>query len=169
MDPSVFGVQPGQHIPGSVVHDYQEEYARHFVIYDKIRFRTRVLSAEHQDQGGWVLRLRVGNDGEASQAEIFARRLIVATGLTSEPFLPQIEGQETFGGLVFHAKDFSKYADTVNPERTKSVTILGGTKFAWDAAYAYASKGVPVDWVIRGEISHLVSCSGYQSTYTYNR
>lgn len=77
-----------------------------------------------------------------------AAKIVVATGLSSQEFLPKFDGEETFGSPIFHSKHFPKYADTL--DTAKSVTILGGSKSAWDAVYAYASKGVQVNWVIRG-------------------
>ncbi|CAM1510224.1 Fc.00g005590.m01.CDS01 [Cosmosporella sp. VM-42] len=145
MDSETFGVQPGQHIPGTVVHAYLTKYAQHFGIFDKIRFEHKVESAEHQSDGGWILTAR---DVKAEKdVKIFAKRLVVATGLTSEPFLPHFDGQEEFGAPIFHGKDFLQYADTL--ETAKSVTVFGGTKTAWDLVYQYATKGIEVNWVIR--------------------
>jgi cation diffusion facilitator CzcD-associated flavoprotein CzcO len=92
--------------------------------------------------------LTVKQDGSEKEIKILAKKLVVATGLTSEPFLPVIDGQESFGGPIFHGKDFLQHADTL--ETAKSVAVFGGTKSAWDAVYAYASKGVQVNWIIRG-------------------
>ncbi|KAK3938149.1 FAD/NAD(P)-binding domain-containing protein [Diplogelasinospora grovesii] len=143
MDTETFGVKPGQHIPGTVMHEYLSKYAEKFGIADKIRCSTKVLSAEHQDgaEGGWVL------TADGADKKIFARKMILATGLTSEPFLPEFEGQSEFGATIFHGKDFLQHADTL--DTAKSVTVFGGTKSAWDAVYAYGSKGIKVDWVIR--------------------
>jgi cation diffusion facilitator CzcD-associated flavoprotein CzcO len=80
------------------------------------------------------------------------KKLVVATGLTSEPFLPTFKGSKEFGAPLFHCRDFLAYASTMDTER--SVVIFGGTKSAWDTVYAYAAKGVKVDWVIRGMFSH---------------
>lgn len=150
MDES-FGVRTGEHMPGEVMHRYLTKYAEKFGFLDKIRHQNSVLTAEHQGgaEGGWVLTVQ---DGEAkTQYQMFARKLILATGLTSQSFLPHIEGQEEFGVPLFHSKDFIKYADTL--DSAKTVTVFGATKSAWDAVYAYASKGVKVDWVIRGRTS----------------
>jgi len=157
MDTPTFGVKPGEHIPGHVVHAYHEAYAKHFGFFDLCRFKTKVVSAEHKPEGGWILTLVTGFDDQEPERELplsrlSTRRLIVASGLTSEPFMPHIKGQESFGAPLFHAKEFLQHADTVDPAKSKRVTILGGTKFAWDAAYAYGTKGVQVDWVIRGAI-----------------
>ncbi|KAL2261171.1 hypothetical protein VTK26DRAFT_4605 [Humicola hyalothermophila] len=145
MNSETYGVKPSQHIPGEVIHKYLTNYAKKFGIFDKIRLHSVVLSAEHQSgaQGGWILTVKnSGRDGQ-----IFARKLVVATGLTSEPFLPHIEGQEGFGVPLFHGKDFIAHLDTL--DSAKSVTVFGATKFGWDIVYAYATKGVKVNWVIR--------------------
>ncbi|KAK3294440.1 uncharacterized protein B0H64DRAFT_400718 [Chaetomium fimeti] len=144
MRTDIFGVKPGEHMPGEAMLKYLTKYAEKFDIFDKIRFRSAVTTAEHQGTtGGWILTVQNGT----AQYQIFARKLVMAAGLTSDPFLPHIEGQEKFGVPLFHSGDFVKYAETLDSATT--VTIFGGTKSAWDIVYAYASKGVKVNWVIR--------------------
>ncbi|KAI1499254.1 hypothetical protein F5X99DRAFT_291353 [Biscogniauxia marginata] len=145
MSSDKFDVKTDQHIPGNVVNAYLKAYATHFGIAGFIRLGTKVLSAEHQDtaEGGWILTVAAPGHEE----KVFAQRLVIATGLTSEAFLPHFDGQETFGGRVFHSKQFLQNRDTL--ETARSVTVFGGSKFAWDAAYTYATAGVKVNWVIR--------------------
>ncbi|KAH6634960.1 hypothetical protein B0J18DRAFT_462100 [Chaetomium sp. MPI-SDFR-AT-0129] len=148
MDTKTFGIKPGEHIPGEVMYRYLNSYAKKFDIRDKIRLQTVVSTAEHQDgpDGGWVLTVKTGGeDGEEKQ--IFARKLVMATGLTSQPFLPHIEGQEGFGAPIYHSREFAQY--TNNLDTAKKVVVFGGTKSAFDVVYAYAIKGVKVEWVIR--------------------
>lgn len=149
MDTETFGVKPGEHIPGTVLHEYLTKYSEKFDILDKIRCNSKVLSAEHQDgpEGGWILTVQSTAENAPGETQIKARKLIVATGLTSEPFLPEFVGQDTFGVPLFHGKDFLKHADTL--DSAKTVTVFGGAKSAWDAVYGYASKGIKVNWVIR--------------------
>ena len=142
MDEKTWGVKPGEHIPGKVVHDYLTKYAEKFGVLPLVRLNSKVESAERGEKGGWLLKI------EQPQGSILAEKLLVATGLTSEAFVPTIEGQESLGVPLFHCKDFSQNATTL--DTAKSVTVLGGTKSAWDAVYAYASKGIEVNWVIRG-------------------
>lgn len=152
MDTKTFGIKPGEHVTGQVMHRYLTSYAERFDIHDKIRLRTAVSTAEHQDgaDGGWVLTVKSGGeDGEEKQ--IFARKLVMATGLTSEPFLPHIEGQEDFGAPIYHSSEFVNNANSL--DTAKKVVVFGGTKSAFDVVYAYATKGVKVEWVIRGECS----------------
>lgn len=127
-----------------MVHEYLFRYAEKFEIADKIWFKHKVVSVEHQDEGGWIITAEAGDH----IIKLGAAKLIVATGLSSEEFLPRFDGEETFNSPIVHTKYFPKYSDTL--DTAKSVTVLGGTKSAWDVVYAYASKGVRVDWVIRG-------------------
>lgn len=148
MSTDIFGVKPKQHIPGRVVHEYLEKVAEEFDIADKIRYSTRVVSAEHKDSGGWVVEaVRSAGGAPGAGTTVFAEKLVVATGLTSEAFRPRFDGEGSFGKPIFHGKDFPQHADTI--QTAERVTVFGGTKTGWDAVYAYASKGVHVDWVIR--------------------
>lgn len=146
MDTETFGVKPGQHIPGKVVNAYLNKYVEKFDIRDKIRCGCKVVSAESTAEG-WLLNIRAGEDTD--EQKIMAKKLVVATGLTSEAFLPKFQDQESFGVPLFHSKDFLQHAYLL--ESATSVTVFGGTKSAWDLVYAYATKGVQVDWIIRGE------------------
>jgi cation diffusion facilitator CzcD-associated flavoprotein CzcO len=151
MDPEIFGVNPGEHIPAEVMHNYLTYYAERFDLISRIRFETKVNSAEYKGPGKWLIKVTRGfiDDNALESDEISTKRLVVATGLTSEPFLPTFTGGEVFGAPLFHSRDFLKYESTL--ETAKKVAVFGGSKSAWDAVYAYASKGVQVDWIIRGE------------------
>lgn len=140
------------HIPGPIIHSYLKAYTSHFGIKDFSRLQTKVTAAEQQntENGGWVLLLVIDN----TESKVLVRRLIVATGLTSEPLVRK--GQVMFGGPVFHGKEFPQNKNTLQGKQ--SVTILGGSKFAWDAAYSYAKSGVEVHWVISGMLLSIQTC-----------
>lgn len=151
MDTATYGIKPGEHIKGEIVHRYLTDYAHEFGIYSKIRFETNVLTAQQVDDGsGWLLTAeKKSSDKKAPKAdEILAKKLIVATGVTSEAFLPRFAGSDTFGMPLFHSKDTKVYESAL--ESAKTVAVFGGTKSAWDAAYVYARKGVKVEMIIRG-------------------
>ena len=42
MDIERYGLAPGQHIPGAVVHRYFSDFARRFGLDKLVRYRTRV-------------------------------------------------------------------------------------------------------------------------------
>lgn len=140
-----FGVAPWQHIPGHLLHNYLEKFAEHFGVTRRIRFNTKVELVEESDDGQWILTLRQKN--AADSTKVIAKRLIVATGMTSNPNFPAISGATEFKAPLFHAKDFLQQKDIL--QTAKRVVVYGGAKSAWDAVYAYASSGVSVDWVIR--------------------
>ena len=145
MDYETFGVAEGQCIPGEVVHAYFEAYVRKFELLEKIRFRSIVTSVTLQGDGTWLV--RVMRDGESSTLR--ARKLVLATGTTSEPRMQCFEGQETFDGQILHSKELSFKPDGL--DSMKRVAVLGGSKSAVDAVYTFASKGKHVEWIIRGE------------------
>jgi hypothetical protein len=144
MDPDTFGVQPGQHIPGHVIQQYMEKFAEHFQFRDRIRLNTRVRSAEHRPDGTWLLT----TEQQGEVRELVTRKLIVATGITSQAYLPDFAGQETFDAPLFHCRDLLQYEAEVLQE-DRRITVFGGTKSAWDAVYAAATSGAQVDWIIR--------------------
>ena len=140
-----YGIQTGEHIPGPVLHQYLTEYTKEYGIYDRIRLNIKIDTVEPAEKGGWLLKTTHTSTSES--AEVKTKRLIVATGLTSEPYVPHIPGVETFQGQSFHSKDFAQHEDTLT--KTEKVVIIGGAKSAWDVAYAYATAGAQVDMVIR--------------------
>ena len=148
MSTEEFGVKPDEHIPGETLNRYLKAYADVSGISGFIRVENRVISAEHQEKGGWLL---VVSSPQRAEAQIYARRLIIATGTRSFPFLPDFAGQHSFGGKIFHTMDFAKNSDTL--ASSKAVTVFGAGKSGWDAVYEYATAGVKVNWVIRGKSS----------------
>jgi cation diffusion facilitator CzcD-associated flavoprotein CzcO len=155
MDEETWGVKPGDHIPGQTVHDYLKKYAEKFGVLPHIRLNSKVESVQRGEKGGWLL--GVGDQKD----QIIARKLVLATGMTSEAFIPKIEGEESFEVPLFHIKDFPKHASTM--DTVKSVTILGSTKAAWDAVYAYGSKGIEVNWIVRGRQRQIHPSTSWKS------
>jgi hypothetical protein len=144
-----FGVKPGQHIPGQVVHEYLRQYAEEFDLLQTIRLRCKVHTAKMKETGQWELTTLADavSDTPPKEGCILADKLILATGLTSDPFMPRLEGSSDFDAPLFHVKDFRKQADSRND--VNNIVVLGTSKSAWDACYAYATSGVQVHWIIR--------------------
>ena len=149
MDQETFGVKPGEPIPGHVLHQYLQQYAKKFDVYRRISFYSRVESVERKDGYGWIVNSSaIGGATNGRRRTVLARKLVISTGLTSEPFVPSFVGSESFGAPIFHTKYFLDNVETTT-KNSKNVVILGGSKSAFDVAYAYASTGTTVDWVIR--------------------
>lgn len=148
MDDS-YGVQHGEHIPGHVVQRYLERYAQHFGIMESIRLQCRVTVVEHHDDTTWTLTYVDSTADGGVEVQVRARKLILATGITSQPYLPHIQGQETFDRPLFHTADMPIHHKSTVQQAQNHIAVLGATKSAWDAVYTAASAGAQVDWIIR--------------------
>ncbi|KAL4913073.1 hypothetical protein BDW62DRAFT_220880 [Aspergillus aurantiobrunneus] len=145
MDDS-FGVQHGEHIPGHVVQRYLERYAEHFQLTACIRLNSRVTTVEHHDDTTWTVTYV---DATGQDVGVHTRRLILATGITSQPYLPAIAGQDSFNRPLFHTVDMPAHLKPTIQQPHHRIAVLGATKSAWDAVYAAATAGAHVDWIIR--------------------
>lgn len=147
MTPERFGAKPGQHIPGAVVHEYLRQFCEEFDLTSRLRLQTKVGSAELQDSGAWVLTL-CSVDGQEHQTwRLVAKRLVIATGLTSEPHIPKYRGLETFKGNFLHSRQLKDRAEDIRT--SKDVIVVGANKSAWDTCYSAAMAGAHVSMVIR--------------------
>ncbi|KAF2151224.1 FAD/NAD(P)-binding domain-containing protein [Myriangium duriaei CBS 260.36] len=145
MSETVYGIKDRQHIPAATLHAYLTDYAIKFNVFDRISFKTKVNSIR-QTSEGWDISTTSASKGSE---QLQSRRVVLATGLTSEPNMPNFPGQADFNAPIFHVRDFSSQAATM--KFSKSVVVVGGAKSAYDAAYAYAQGGVTVDMIIRPE------------------
>ncbi|KAL3492446.1 hypothetical protein BJX62DRAFT_236264 [Aspergillus germanicus] len=157
-------VKPHEHISGRAVHEYLKAYVEKLGIRDKIRLNCRVESVEYveADGGGkeWIVRCTTATAGgqQPKKSCIWARKLILATGLTSQPRIPTFVDQDSFDAPLFHVKEFAHYQETLFTKTSANtedhndrapIAVLGGSKSAFDAVYACASNGHYVNWIIR--------------------
>ena len=138
-----YGVGPNEHIPAAVLHQYLTDYAKHFGVFDRMQFGTRLESVSPDSHDGWTVTISSAKGVGA----LHTKRLILATGLTSSPNCPSYAGQETFTSPFFHAKNFCERRETLFT--SKNAVVIGGGKSAFDVAYAYTEAGVHVDLIIR--------------------
>lgn len=142
-----YGLRPGQHIPGHIVHRYLRDFADHFSISPLIRFHTKVRAADLQDGGTWLVGYSQEGSAGAREGRVTARRIAVATGLTSEPHVPVFSGQEKFQGNMFHSRALRARTKVLTSSR--SVVVVGGNKSAWDVCYTAARSGARVHMLVR--------------------
>ena len=82
--------------PGAELREYAEDCARRFGLHDKARFGTKITSATFDEaRHRWVLETDKGDT-------IDARHVIDATGVLTQPKLPEIEGVDSFAGVTLH-------------------------------------------------------------------
>ncbi|KAF3013047.1 hypothetical protein E8E14_009871 [Neopestalotiopsis sp. 37M] len=138
-----YGVKADNHIPGAVLNQYLTDYARHFGFLDRVKFKHQVDGVESLPSGSWILTVTTPE----GQKKIETAKLVLATGLTSTPNMPNYKGAESFEAPLYHAKDFCDRADTL--KGIKNAVVVGGAKSAFDVAHACVEAGATVDLVIR--------------------
>lgn len=149
MDDS-FGVSDGRPIPGEVVHEYMHAYGRKWNVLDRIQYSTTVeeVCRPEDGQSGWIVRVRTDNSTE--HETIHTARLIVATGICHRPHHPRLPSTKAYDAPIIHSAALGTCShDLLTSKSVESVTVLGGAKSAYDAAYLFASAGKKVHWVIR--------------------
>jgi hypothetical protein len=163
-----FGVKEGDHVPGMVMHRYLTAYAKKFGVLERCRFgcwvrsaemvweRTKGVEEEWEGSYRWIVRYGVKDANGDGEGEVIVRgkKLVMATGSTSAPNIPILEGSEEFQGEIFHSKDLSLKVQVEAIDKAQNIVVLGGAKSAADAVYLNASKGRHVDWVIRCKLHY---------------
>ncbi|CAG8948533.1 unnamed protein product [Penicillium salamii] len=143
---------PDGRIPSKAVHDYLVEYATKFQLTDRLRLNTWVENIRREpssptDKGSqhWVITVA------GTEEQLQAKKIIIASGLTSEPLIPALPGREKFEGEVLHSKSLGhpQTVDRISDSSIRHAVVYGGSKSAFDAVYLLLRAGKTVDWVIR--------------------
>ena len=144
MVPEDWGIKPGDHIPGTVVNKYLNAYAKKYGVAQKCRLNTRVIDVKMKEDDSWALKWQSGQQ----TGMLNARKLVIATGLTSEPRMPEIKGLDTFKGPVFHSKDLARRARELSC--ASNVVVIGGSKSSYDVINLCCTKSpAQCHWIIR--------------------
>ncbi|MBV9720365.1 MAG: NAD(P)/FAD-dependent oxidoreductase, partial [Mycobacterium sp.] len=101
--------------PGNELKAYAEHCADKYGIRSKIRFNTKVLAVEFDDeQTLWRVQTDPGG-------EITARFVVNASGVLTVPKLPDIDGADAFGGITMHTARWDHQQDLTG----KRVAVIG--------------------------------------------
>ncbi|HSM05338.1 MAG TPA: FAD-dependent oxidoreductase [Longimicrobiales bacterium] len=121
--------------PGETLQAYLEGYARHFGVWERIRFGANVVELREGAADGRRWTLVTEGDGEARREETFDV-VVMAVGLYSHtPHVPEFPGRERFGGEVMHVSEL-RDRDQLTGKR---VVVVGFGKSATDAAIESAA------------------------------
>ncbi|MCJ1381095.1 monooxygenase [Xylographa soralifera] len=129
---------------------YLEDYVdqqRHAgrTLRDRIRFGVEVQSV--RKHGGEWLVLTKNGTGDSTQT-LHARKLIVASGLTSVPKIPVLPGKDNFDGPIIHQEAFGS-SDVLSSSHVHDIAVLGGGKSSADIVYSAVKAGKTVSWIIK--------------------
>ena len=107
--------------------------------------RIKVKSVKKMDRKWIVLTV----DVDTGISHIFwASKLIIASGLTSEPSMPPLPGKEKFDGLIIHQEAFGSSSILKSPD-VKSICVLGAGKSSADMIYDAVMAGKKVTWLLK--------------------
>ncbi|PQE08057.1 hypothetical protein CJF32_00008143 [Rutstroemia sp. NJR-2017a WRK4] len=121
-------------------HSYLDQTLR-----DRIQFSTEVRPVSKHD-GIWVVSAM--NRASGQQHTFKTTKLIIASGLTSIPNMPFLQGKEVFQGQLLHHEDFGSSNVLTSPD-VHNITILGAGKSSADMAYEAVKAGKNVSWVLK--------------------
>lgn len=134
---------PGMAFPSSTplfptrndfVH-YLRLYAHRFDV--PVQTRAEVASAA-RDDGHWIVRLR---DGDS----IRSRAIVVATGIVSNPYVPEIPRQDTFRGRIIHSVDYHR----PQPFANERVLVVGAGNSSGEICAELSEAGARVTVAMR--------------------
>ena len=144
MIPCDWGLNSGFFVPGLVVHDYLNAFAKRFDISKRCQLGTKVMSADVKNDSTWELIVERGDHMDT----ITTHKLVVATGITSDLKMPQLEGMDSFSGPMLHSHDLGIRSTEL--ETASDVVILGGSKSAFDTVYLCCTNtSARCHWIIR--------------------
>ncbi|KAK9067660.1 hypothetical protein SSX86_011771 [Deinandra increscens subsp. villosa] len=123
---------------------YLDDYAARFEINPM--FCNFVKSARF-DEGGekWVVEAEVGGGGGRW---FEGRFLVVATGETSDAFIPEVDGLSEFKGEVIHSTEYRSGEGYEN----KRVLVVGAGNSGMEIAFDLSNFGAKVSIVVRSPI-----------------
>lgn len=111
----------------------------------RIRFGIEVHSVRKID-GVWVVSASEEACGNPETSH--CSKLMVASGLTSVPYIPALPGKEKFGGPIIHQEAFGS-SDILSSPPIQTITMLGSGKSSADMIYAAVKAGKSVNWVFK--------------------
>ena len=137
---------------------YVENYVDHHrfanqSLRERIRFGFKVKTIRKPDNV-WIV------TGENSVVR--ASKIIVASGLTSAPNMPDLPGLDRFEAPVIHQKSYGQ-SSVLSSDKFQNVTVVGGGKSAADMVYSSVKAGKSVSWIVRASgtgPAHFVSPKG---------
>ncbi|XP_010245351.1 PREDICTED: probable indole-3-pyruvate monooxygenase YUCCA10 isoform X2 [Nelumbo nucifera] len=128
---------------------YLDDYASRFKV-NPIYHRSVESATFDEFTKKWHVKVR--NTGSGEVEDYVARFLVVATGETSDAYVPEIEGLGTFRGEILHSTQYKSGAKY----KGKSVLVVGCGNSGMEIAFDLASSGANPSIVVRNPV-HILS------------
>ncbi|XP_042475381.1 probable indole-3-pyruvate monooxygenase YUCCA10 [Macadamia integrifolia] len=137
------------YVPRKLFVQYLEDYVTQLKV-NPVYNRSIESAAFDKATGKWLV--KANNIKTDEMEEYSSRFLVVATGETTDPFIPEIEGIGSFSGELLHSTKYKTGAPFAN----KSVLVVGCGNSGMEIAYDLSNFGAKVSIVIRNPI-HVVT------------
>ena len=121
--------------------EYLRRYAMTFEL--PVRTNAEVLEVERAP-GGWLIRTRSGE-------QLQARSVVVATGIASNPVVPEIQNRAQFRGRVRHSIEYRNPADA----KGRRILVVGAGNSSGEIASELSRAGARVTLAVRNG-AHIV-------------
>ncbi|XP_035834502.1 probable indole-3-pyruvate monooxygenase YUCCA10 isoform X1 [Helianthus annuus] len=132
--------------------EYLDDYASCFKINP--RFCNRVKFAKYEeDEEKWKVEAEVDGGGVKRYE---GRFLVVATGETSDVFIPEVDGLSDFKGEVIHSTEYKSGKGYEN----KKVLVVGAGNSGMEIALDLSNYGAKTSIVVRSPVSFSLLLSG---------
>ena len=145
-----FDIPKWSSIPGPIVYEYLERYAKKFDVLRRCLFNTQITKVERNGNGWEVHTIGAGEEPTAKEQTLTCDILMVANGNFAVPELPNID-TSAFTGKVFHTKDLNMSSDALSSKDIKTVAVVGGNKSSFEAICLANNAGKYAHWIIREE------------------
>ncbi|KAJ5219504.1 hypothetical protein N7468_008708 [Penicillium chermesinum] len=139
------GLTEDRYISGKTIHDYLHSFAEEYNLVRHIRLRTTVTDARKNGEK-WTLQL--DDRSKTSQCQVSGTKLIVATGVTSGPYIPEFPN-EGFVKPIIHSSQIGPQLESLTGPEVQRATVLGAAKSAYDTVFLLLKAGKQVEWIIR--------------------
>ncbi|KAJ4953099.1 hypothetical protein NE237_029931 [Protea cynaroides] len=138
-----------KYVPKREFIEYLDNYMNRFKVSPK--YNRSIESATYDElTKTWLVKAR--NTITQEIEEYKTRFLVVATGETCDPFIPEIEGLHSFKGDVLHSTQYKSGAKYMN----KSVLVVGCGNSGMEIALDLSNFGATTSIVVRNPI-HILS------------
>ena len=112
--------------PAKEVRNYLGEYARHFNIFDRIRFNSHIVRAAIGEDQRWTIEWKTNSQIESAEFDYF----VMAPGMFNIPKIPDWPGTEDFTGEIIHSSQLQETQQIAG----KKVAVVGFSRSAMDIA-----------------------------------
>ncbi|KAF5196940.1 Indole-3-pyruvate monooxygenase yucca6 [Thalictrum thalictroides] len=128
---------------------YLDDYVSHFGV--KPLYNRSVESATYDEvDGKWCVKVKNIHSHQKIE-EYMAKFLVVASGETSDAYIPEVEGLDSFKGDVFHSTKYKTGETFAN----KNVLVVGCGNSGMEIALDLANFGAKTSIVVRNPLHIL--------------